>query len=160
MENVNTSPFTDKPFLVNTSPAADSLSENAANELSLPTVHPFIATENTSPVAIGAFEYSNTHILVTPGPVNLGALPDGKFLHGNIDADGGCLFSALSFALSGSQSLSQFYRSYALKYISDNPSDFEEDIFMETKKSVEDYVTYMTPHFRFGDQVMVITYSV
>ena len=43
-----------------------------------------------------------------------------------------------------------------MKYISDNPSDFEEDILTMTGMSVEDYVTYMNPHIRFGDQIMVI----
>ena len=80
----------------------------------------------------------------------------GKLLHGYIDADGGCLFSALSYALSESQSLSQFYRSYALKYISDNPADFADDIYTMTKMTVPDYITYMTPHIRFGDQIVLI----
>ena len=119
-EIVNSSAIDDNPFakpiLVNTSSAADSLAENDADELILPSaVYHSIEPTSTTPIAVGAFEYSNTHILVTPGPVNLGALPDGKFLHGSIDADGACLFSAISYALSESQSLSKAYRAFALK---------------------------------------------
>ena len=154
-------PFMAQSIPVHTSPAADPLSEIAAIEPIFPVVHPFTeptspVAEIASPIAIGAFEYSNPHVVVSPGPVNLISLPDEKFLHGSIDADGGCLFSAISYALSESQSLSKAYRAFALKYISDNPSYFEEDIFMETKMTVPDYITYMTPHFRFGDQVMVL----
>jgi hypothetical protein len=43
-----------------------------------------------------------------------------------------------------------------LKYITDHPADFEEDIFTMTNMSVEEYVKHMTPHFSFGDHIMVI----
>ena len=43
-----------------------------------------------------------------------------------------------------------------MKFITDHPADFKDDIFTMTKMSVEEYVEHMTPHFRFGDQIMVI----
>ena len=73
---IDDNPFT-KPIPVHTSP----LSEIAAIEPIFPVVHPPVA-EIASPIAIGAFVYSNPHVVVSPGPVNLFSLPDGKFLHG------------------------------------------------------------------------------
>ena len=105
------------------------------------------------------FEYSNQLIQVNAGQVNLKALPNGKRLHGKIVGDGACLFRSVSYAICQSQSLYLVYREKALEFILDHAADFTNDIQQMTQKTVHDYVEYMKPDFRFGDQIMVIALS-
>ena len=42
------------------------------------------------------------------------------------------------------------------KYISTHAAQFEADILQMSKRTVDQYVAYMTPHTRFGDDIMVI----
>ena len=161
LTDVYPSSFVPNPDGVLSAPLADlntDLPAGSSLETTLlTTVYPFKKPATSIPaVSVGEFGYSNILIDVTPGQVNLPTLPLGKYLHGSINADGGCLFSALSYSLSESQSLSEAYRAFALKFISDHPDDFKDDIFTETKKSVEEYVEWMSHHFRFGDQIMLI----
>jgi hypothetical protein len=44
----------------------------------------------------------------------------------------------------------------ALKYITDNAKEFQEDIQNMTGKAVPEYVKYMTPDHAFGDDIMII----
>ena len=93
------------------------------------------------------------------GQVNMKALPNGKRLHGKIVGDGACLFRSVSYAICQSQSLYLVYRGKALEFILNHAADFTNDIQQMTQKTVHDYVEYMKPDFRFGDQIMVIALS-
>ena len=99
-------------------------------------------------------QYSNQKILRTQG-VSIPSLPPEMSIV-EMMADGACLFNSVSYAISGEQTLAYMYRIKALKYITDNAKEFQEDIQNMTGKSVQEYVKYMTIDHAFGDDIMII----
>jgi hypothetical protein len=99
-------------------------------------------------------QYSNQKILRTQG-VSIPSLPPEMSIV-ELMADGACLFNSVSYAISGDQTLAYIYRIKALKYITDNAKEFQEDIQNMTGKAVPEYVKYMTPDHAFGDDIMII----
>ena len=71
-------------------------------------------------------QYSDQKILRTQG-VSIPSLPPEMSIV-ELMADGACLFNSVSYAISGDQTLAYTYRIKALKYITDNAKEFQEDI--------------------------------
>ena len=101
------------------------------------------------------FQFQNPFVTVSPGLINLAALPNGKYLH-PIIGDGNCLFRSVSFALSGHQNLFIDYRKNSVDYILNHSSDFKDDIYLMHKTSVSAYAQEMRKNGVYGESIMII----